>query len=375
MSTSFKRFFGQVVFTLVSLNVMVVLLMMAAPTMAQGGGGNVPCPVGYHEFKIDVNQPADWGQSITYTSLPGSDGSLYIQVQLSADGKTLDWSANFGITYAIIKGGNATAITYDYSPWALSGTGLVSPLNAGGNVPAISNFRFCYKIEPGIRLDKVANTATVCAGKNELVTYTYTITNTGNVPLSGSLHDDNGTANGGDDFNAAWGPLAVYGSTQIQQTVAVNSTTTNTATASATFVSQTVSDQASATVVAEDCGSGQCTFTQGYWKNHPNAWTVDNLSLGNRVYSKAELLQIFAQPVKGNGLVNLAHQLIAAKLNIANGADGAALGSAIADADALINSKVVPPVGIGKLEPSAVGGLVGALDAYNNGVTGPGHCD
>src|SRR3989344_377587 len=59
-----------------------------------------------------------------------------------------------------------------------------------------------------------------------------------------------------------------------------------------------------------------CTLTQGYWKNHPDSWPVSSLILGTTVYTKAQLLTIFGQPVAGNGLVSLAHQLIAAKLNI-----------------------------------------------------------
>src|SRR5687767_5945628 len=55
-----------------------------------------------------------------------------------------------------------------------------------------------------------------------------------------------------------------------------------------------------------------CTFTQGFWKNHPEDWPVDELTLGNVTYSKDELLAIFGEPVSGNGLISLAHQLIAA---------------------------------------------------------------
>lgn len=122
------------------------------------------------------------------------------------------------------------------------------------------------------------------------------------------------------------------------------------------------------------CGS-TCTLTQGYWKNHPEAWPVASLALGARTYSASELLDILNQPPSGgNGLVSLAHQLIAAKLNLARGADGTALGTAVADADALIGSLVVPPVGSGFLASSATSALTTILDDYNSGVTGPGHC-
>lgn len=120
--------------------------------------------------------------------------------------------------------------------------------------------------------------------------------------------------------------------------------------------------------------SDQCTFTQGYWKNHPNAWPVNSLMLGSVNYNQTQLLAILNQPVRGNGLVSLAHQLIAVKLNIANGADPSAVNSAVAAADALIGGQSVPPVGTGYLAPNATSSLNSALDGYNNGLTGPGHC-
>ena len=45
---------------------------------------------------------------------------------------------------------------------------------------------------------------------------------------------------------------------------------------------------------------------------------MNELQLGNVTYNQQELLSILSQPVRGNGLVLLAHQLIAAKLNIAD---------------------------------------------------------
>ncbi len=130
----------------------------------------------------------------------------------------------------------------------------------------------------------------------------------------------------------------------------------------------------SATVTAFTTESTNCTYTQGYWKNHLYMWPTTSLMLGTVNYTQAQLSSIFGQAVMGNGLVSLAHQLIAAKLNIANGADPTDAASAIASADALIGSLVVPPVGGGSLNPSATSTLTQTLDDYNNGVTGPGHC-
>ena len=121
-------------------------------------------------------------------------------------------------------------------------------------------------------------------------------------------------------------------------------------------------------------GGGGCTDTQGYWKNYSNAWPVQNVTLGTMNYPQAQLLQILNQPASGNGLVSLAHQLIAAKLNIASGADPSAIQSAVNGADALIGTLVVPPAGNGVLSPGVTSTLKNQLDNYNLGVIGPGHC-
>jgi hypothetical protein len=130
----------------------------------------------------------------------------------------------------------------------------------------------------------------------------------------------------------------------------------------------------SVTTVSETTPSTNCTYTQGYWKNHAAAWPVLSLTLGSVVYTQQQLLSILGQPVRGNGLISLAHQLIAAKLNILAGADPTAAAAAIASADALIGGLVIPPVGAGHLNPGQTSGLTQTLDDYNNGIIGPGHC-
>jgi hypothetical protein len=135
------------------------------------------------------------------------------------------------------------------------------------------------------------------------------------------------------------------------------------------------------------CREMGCSYTQGYWKTHgpvptgnnSNEWDVNNLTLGTVNYSAMQLLAILNQPVQGNGLLSLAHQLIAAKLNIANGSDGASIQQAISDADVLIGEKVIPPVNgsTTSVKTNTVSTLVSVLDQYNNGVLpgGPSHCD
>ena len=152
------------------------------------------------------------------------------------------------------------------------------------------------------------------------------------------------------------------------------STATPTATATATFTptatataTSTATPTATATptvtATATPTPTSGCVLGQGYWKEHQQ-WPVDQLQLGNRVYNRQELQSILQQPVRGNGLVSLAYQEIAAKLNIANGADASCIAQTLAQADALIGDLVIPPVGTGSLKPT---GFERTLNRYNQG--------
>lgn len=148
------------------------------------------------------------------------------------------------------------------------------------------------------------------------------------------------------------------------------------------------------------CGSGDedpdpvgCTRTQGYWKTHGpvgcrkgknvNEWEVTALQLGNLTYTDSQLCAILNQPVKGNGLLSLAHQLIAAKLNVATGTAPNPTAT-IAQADLLIGNLSIPPSGAGWLDPNLTGPFTSLLDMFNNGdadydsdgdIDGPPHCN
>src|SRR5262245_8115224 len=65
------------------------------------------------------------------------------------------------------------------------------------------------------------------------------------------------------------------------------------------------------------------------------------MTLGSTTYTKTELLTTLGMPVgkgtKADASLILAYQLIAAKLNIANGADGTPVTSTITHADSLLS--------------------------------------
>jgi hypothetical protein len=109
-----------------------------------------------------------------------------------------------------------------------------------------------------------------------------------------------------------------------------------------------------------------CVHGQGYWKNHAE-WPVTELQLGNVTYNRQELQMILEDDVRTNGLVSVAHQEIAAKLNIASGANGSCIAQTLADLDALIGDRVIPPVGDGFLLPRQTSSYVNILTQYNEG--------
>jgi hypothetical protein len=109
-----------------------------------------------------------------------------------------------------------------------------------------------------------------------------------------------------------------------------------------------------------------CVYGPGAWRNHAE-WPVTELQLGNVTYTRDELQSILENPARLNGLVTVAQQEIATKLNIASGADASCIQQTLTDLDAFIGDLVVPPVGNGFLLPRDVAGYVSTLTQYNGG--------
>ena len=118
-----------------------------------------------------------------------------------------------------------------------------------------------------------------------------------------------------------------------------------------------------------------CTRSYGYWKTHQGAWPVSSAKMGTVTYNGPQILAVFTKAPAGNGFLILAHQLLAARLNIAQGAVPTSdVVSAIAAADALIGGLVCPPVGTGVLAPASVTSLIGTLTNFNEGDNGVKQC-
>ncbi len=123
-----------------------------------------------------------------------------------------------------------------------------------------------------------------------------------------------------------------------------------------------------------------CPHSQGYWKNHPDLWPVDSLTLGGQNYTKQELLQILRTPVGsgrgggGDASLKLAYQLIAAKLNISNGSDPAPVSGVITNADNLLSAysgKLPYSIRSSTVAGKAMTATAAVLDSYNNGLLTP----
>lgn len=134
-----------------------------------------------------------------------------------------------------------------------------------------------------------------------------------------------------------------------------------------------------------------CSLTQGYWKTHNNsfrggakadpAWQlVGPLAEGETFFLSGKTwFQVFNTPVGGNAYYNLAHQYMAAALNVLNGTSAPAeVTAALASAKTLFETYT--PAQIAALRGNAAPrplfiSLAGTLGSYNEGDIGPGHCD
>ena len=83
-----------------------------------------------------------------------------------------------------------------------------------------------------------------------------------------------------------------------------------------------------------------CPLSGGFWKNHAALWPCATLTLGSQSYAEAALLNILNTPTgsPADASLILADQLIAAKLNVVNGADPTAILATLADADSLLGT-------------------------------------
>ncbi|UCD62711.1 MAG: hypothetical protein JSW34_08060 [Candidatus Zixiibacteriota bacterium] len=143
-----------------------------------------------------------------------------------------------------------------------------------------------------------------------------------------------------------------------------------------------------------DDGDG-CTRTIGFWKNHAGLGPQDDLIsqylplwLGRDVSDMVGSIAVKSAPLASallgmekwegpsNGIIKLYAQLLAAKLNILEGADDSDIADVIDDADDFLTYHGWWDWdGLGAEDRQVVLDWHSQLDMYNSGVIGPGHCE
>jgi hypothetical protein len=198
-------------------------------------------------------------------------------------------------------------------------------------------------------------------------------------------------------YNRTVGPYQVCGSHEVSNTasfIAANSAATGSSTATVT--------------VNVPCGSfgNGCTLTQGYWKNHAGTYglnkaNLDEISqwltiwLGADNGAKSIKIDTVVKAVKtldfdgqgwysgksDNGLNKLLGQMLAAKLNIAAGANSSTVDSTIAAVNAFLASAAHQPnlsdggwSALNGPNKQLVLGWKDVFDKFNQGNIGPGKC-
>ena len=119
-----------------------------------------------------------------------------------------------------------------------------------------------------------------------------------------------------------------------------------------------------------------CTLTRGYWQTHNSEAEIPTLQQPWPIAETTELcgqtwLENLETEPEGDAFYILSAQWIAAKLNVANGAEAPVeVESALAAADALLEG-----CEISEEDREFAVALSELLDAFNNGEVGPAHCE
>ena len=132
-----------------------------------------------------------------------------------------------------------------------------------------------------------------------------------------------------------------------------------------------------------------CAYTQGYWKTHSADGPADRDDTWDLVGPLGEYTLFFdsgqtwidvlwTPPSGGNAYYILAHQYIAAKLNVLAGASSTSISSELALAEALFEEYTPEEIGDRDVDPDLRAQfieLAETLDEFNNGNLGVPHCD
>ena len=115
-----------------------------------------------------------------------------------------------------------------------------------------------------------------------------------------------------------------------------------------------------------------CTYSAYYWSTNADSWMIENLLLGNLSYTKIEAIEIMAleNPTPTERLMG---QFFAALLNTLKGADSSEIDAVIVKARDWL---ILRPHGVdlSQTEIQEIESYTEQLEAFNNGLIGPGQC-
>jgi len=106
---------------------------------------------------------------------------------------------------------------------------------------------------------------------------------------------------------------------------------------------------------------------QGYWKNHPDNWPVEQIDIGGVTYDKCDAILIMQLPTRGDKSLNMFEQLVATKLNVLLGNEADCIEGTIVMADLWMEMNPQPVPARSPAWKNEGAYLCSELDAYNNG--------
>jgi hypothetical protein len=153
----------------------------------------------------------------------------------------------------------------------------------------------------------------------------------------------------------------------------ITPTPTTTATPTATGTVTTTPTATPTVTVTATPEPVNCTYSIGYWKEHPDQWPTDNLTLGGITYNETILLELLNTPSEGDASFILIYQLIGANFNVLNGADSSAIATTLVEANTWLAAHPLGSAPSGAARQAGIA-LARILDDYNRGIIGPGYC-
>lgn len=279
----------------------------------------------------------------------------------------------FNNTIPFMAAENTTGLTYtlyrevlETDPNPLVNEVFVEAVDSTGVYSSGSTQATTIIAERHITITKVGSD---CAYKGEAIEYMITVNNTGEDDLFDVVVKD-------EMLGFSWKGDLSRGETNVFNLTFtipcdVEGNLTNIAVVWAQLNETTVYAEASwTTKILHPC---EPPHSMGYWKNHPGEWSVDEIEIGDKNYTKEEALEILWGANAKDATKMLAAQLIAAKLNSLSEAcpsffhcdESVDVGEVIQDASAFLTEF---PIGSDPQDEDRQTALQlkDMLDAYNN---------